>query len=86
MPIADIVVNTPASVLAAVGLWRLRRYGYLAGYFVAGFYLYASVFILVEAFAERPSDFWAIVIPQALAVLVAFALLIYLPRIRGHFR
>lgn len=86
LPAADILVNAPASILAAVGLWRLRRYGYLAAYFVAGLYLYASVFILIEAFAGRPPDFWAIVVPQALAVLVALVLLLYLPRVRRLFR
>lgn len=86
LPIADMVINAPASIVAAVGLWRMRRYGYLGGYFVAGFYLYASTFILWDAFAERPFGFWAIVIPQVVAVLVALALLIYLPRLRGYFR
>jgi ABC-type Na+ efflux pump permease subunit len=86
LPIADILVNAPASIVAAIGLWRLRRYGYLGGYFVAGFYLYASVFILVEAFTEQPPEFWAIVVPQVLAVAVALTLLFYLPRIRAQFR
>lgn len=86
LPIADIVINAPASILAAIGLWQLRRYGYLAGYFVAGFYLYASAFILVEALWERPPDFWAIFVPQILAVLVALTLLVYLPRVRDLFR
>ena len=86
LPVADIVVNAPASILAAVGLWRLRRYGYLAAYFVAGIYLYASVFILIDAFVERPPDFWTIIVPQALAVVVSVALLLYLPRVRSVFR
>lgn len=86
LPIADILINAPASILAAVGLWRLRRVGYLASYFVAGFYLYASVFILVDVFVERPPEFWAILIPQVLAVLVALTLLLYLPLIRYLFR
>lgn len=85
LPLADILINAPASIIAGVGLWRLRRYGYLAGYFVAGFYLYASTFIIVEAFEQHPADFWAILVPQVLAVVVAMALLIYLPQVRKHF-
>jgi hypothetical protein len=86
LPLADILINAPASMVAGIGLWRLRRYGYLAGYFVAGLYLYASTFIIVEAFEQRPPDFWAILVPQLLAVVVAVALLVYLPRTRGYFR
>lgn len=85
LPLADILVNAPASLIAGIGLWQLRRYGYLAAYFVAGFYLYASTFIIVEAFERRPPDFWAILVPQVLAVLVAVALLVYLPRLRPCF-
>lgn len=86
LPLADILINGPASIVAGVGLWRRRRFGYLAAYFVAGIYLYASAFILVEAFQERPPDFWAIVVPQVAAVLVAVVLLLYLPRVRRQFR
>lgn len=85
LPLADILINAPASMIAGVGLWRLRRYGYLAGYFVAGFYLYASTFIIVEAFEQHPADFWAILVPQVLAVVVAMALLIYLPQVQKYF-
>lgn len=86
LPLADMFVNAPATLVAAVGLWRLRRYGYVAGYFVAGIYLYASAFIIVEALETRPADFWAILIPQLLAVMVGVALLLYLPRARSLFR
>lgn len=86
LPLADILINAPASLLAAVGLWRLRRYGYVAGYFVAGLYLYASTFIIADALLTRPADFWAILVPQILAVAVALALLWLLPRWRPLFR
>ncbi len=29
-PVADIVINTPATIIAAIGLWRMRKYGYVA--------------------------------------------------------
>ncbi|MFC2031339.1 hypothetical protein ACFLWA_11515, partial [Chloroflexota bacterium] len=34
-PVTDILVNAPASILTAAGLWKLKRYGYLGSYFVA---------------------------------------------------
>ena len=84
-PITDILVNAPASIVAAFGLWRLKRYGYLAGFFVAGFYIYASVYILLEVIqggAPYPAE---IIVPQVLAVLVAVGLLIYPDRYRHLF-
>lgn len=84
-PIADILVNAPASILAAVGLWKLRRYGYVAAQFVAGFYTYASVEIFVEVVQGGPPYALEIVVPQVLAVAVAFALVFYLWRVQDAF-
>jgi len=45
-PITDILVNAPASMTATIGLWRMKRYGFVTTYFVAGFYIYASVLFI----------------------------------------
>jgi hypothetical protein len=85
-PVTDILVNAPASIIAAVGLWRLRRYGYIASQFVAGFYIYASVEIFVHVIQEGPPVPPEIVAPQVLAVAVAVVLVLYLWRIQRLFR
>jgi hypothetical protein len=77
-PVTDILVNAPASILAATGLWRLKRYGFVAAYFVAGFYVYASVEIFVHVFQSGPPFAVEILVPQILAVVVAAALVVYL--------
>ena len=79
-PVTDILVNAPASITAAVGLWRLKPYGFIAAYFVAGFYIYASVEIFVRVFQGGPPFAAEILVPQILAVIVAIALIIYLPK------
>jgi uncharacterized membrane protein (DUF2068 family) len=85
-PITDMVVNAPASIVAAVGLWRLKRFGHRAAYFVAGFYIYASVYIFVEVAQGGPPYAFEIVVPQVFAVLAAVALLILPERYRHLFR
>jgi hypothetical protein len=85
-PITDILVNAPASILAAVGLWKLKRWGYVAAQFVAGFYVYASVEIFVDVAQSGPPYPVEIVGPQVLAVLVALGLVFYLWRIQAMFR
>ena len=84
-PITDILVNAPASIIAAIGLWKLKPWGYPASQFVAGFYIYASVEIFVMGFQEGPPFPIEIFVPQVLAVLVAVALVFYLWRIRRLF-
>jgi hypothetical protein len=84
-PITDILVNAPASVAAAVGLWKMRQWGYAASQFVAGFYVYASVEIFIHVAQAGPPYAVEIVAPQVLAVLIAIALVAYLWRIRGQF-
>ena len=84
-PITDILVNAPASMIAAIGLWRMRRYGYVASQFVAGFYIYASVEIFVEVVQTGPPFAIEIIMPQVIAVAVAVILVVYLWRIQELF-
>ena len=84
-PVTDILVNTPASLIAAIGLWKLKKYGYVVSQFVAGFYIYASVEIFVHVIQAGPPYAIEIVAPQVLAVLVAIGLVFYLWRIQTLF-
>jgi predicted metallopeptidase len=84
-PVTDILVNAPASMIAAIGLWGMRRYGYVASQFVAGFYIYASVEIFVEVVQAGPPYLIEIVVPQVIAVAVATVLVVYLWQIREMF-
>jgi len=80
--VADILVNAPASILAAIGLWQMKRFGYVAAQFVAGFYIYASVEIFVMVIEQGGPLPVAIVVPQVLAIVVAIVLVGYLwPRL-----
>ena len=84
-PVTDILVNAPASMIAAIGLWRMRRYGYVASQFVAGFYIYASVEIFVDVAQAGPPYPVEIIVPQLFAVAVAVMLVVYLWRIQKLF-
>ncbi|MFL7790697.1 MAG: hypothetical protein AB8I69_01035 [Anaerolineae bacterium] len=84
-PITDILVNAPASIAAAIGLWKMKQWGYVTSQFVAGFYVYASVEIFVHVAQDGPPYAMEVAAPQALAVLIAVALVVYLWRIRDRF-
>ena len=85
-PIADILINAPASIIAAIGLWKLKRYGYAVSQFVAGFYIYASVEIFVDVAQAGPPYPMEIIFPQILAVIVAIFLIFYLWRVKDLFQ
>jgi hypothetical protein len=85
-PITDILVNTPASIIAAIGLWQGRRFGYIAAQFTAGFYIYGSVEIFVMVFQAPPPYPLEILVPQIAALIVAAFLVLYLWRIQNLFR
>jgi hypothetical protein len=85
-PVADILVHTPAALIAAFGLWRLRFYGYAAFLFVAGFYVYASVEIFVHVIQAGPPYPAAILGPQVFAVAVAAVPVACLRRMRRVLR
>ena len=85
-PMADFFINFPASILAGIGLWRMKRYGYVTAQFVAGFYLYASVLIFVDMFQgalPATPEIWA---PQTLAVLIGLVLVFGLWPVRDRFQ
>ena len=84
-PMADFFINFPLSVLAGIGLWRMRQYGYVAAQIVAGFYIYASMLIFVDMFQGRlpaSPEIWG---PQAFAVLMGLVLIFYLWPMREKF-
>jgi len=85
-PIADILINAPTSIIAAIGLWKLKRYGFVVSQFVAGFYIYASVEIFVKIFQGALPNLPEIIFPQILAVIVAFFLVFYLWRVKDLFQ
>ena len=84
-PVTDILVNAPASLIAAIGLWKMRQWGYVAAQFVAGFYVYGSVEIFVMLIRQGPPYPIEIVIPQVAAVSVAAFLVFYLWPLCGRF-
>jgi len=74
-PITDIVVNAPASIITGIGLIKMRNWSKFLAWFVAGFYIYASVEIFIDVIQEGillPE----IVIPQIFAIIVAIFLMI----------
>ena len=84
-PVTDMLVNAPASMIASIGLWKCKRYGYVASQFVAGFYVYASVEIFMRVIQGDLPNTLAILAPQILAVLVALGLVFYLWKIQNLF-
>ncbi len=85
-PVTDIIVNVPVSLIAAVGLWRLKRYGYIASQIFSGFAIYASVEIFVKAVQGDLAGSIEIIFPQIFAVLLAIVLIVYLWHKKDEFR
>jgi hypothetical protein len=84
-PVTDILVNAPASFIAAIGLWKMKQWGYVAAQFVAGFYIYGSVEIFVMTIQQGPPFPIEIVVPQMAAVITALFLVFYLWPLRTRF-
>ena len=84
-PVTDILVNAPASMIAAIGLWRMKRHGYVAAQFVAGFYIYGSVEIFVDVVQGGLPASIEILAPQVIAVILAVVMVVYLWQIQEKF-
>ncbi|MHA2298693.1 MAG: hypothetical protein ACXAEU_07405 [Candidatus Hodarchaeales archaeon] len=73
--IADLVIAAPASLLAAAGYWRLRRWGVLAGLFVTGTYIYGSISVYVMVLQAGPPYDLTLVIPPVFGIGLSLALI-----------
>ncbi len=85
-PMADFFINFPTSILAGIGLWRMKKFGYVAAQFVAGFYIYASALIFVDMFQgaiPNTPEIWA---PQLLAIVIGMVLVFGLWPVRDRFQ
>ena len=84
-PVADFFINFPVSVIAGIGLWQMRKYGYIASQFAAGIYIYASVLIfadMVQGDLAATPEIW---LPQGLAIAIGLILVFYLWTLRDQF-
>jgi hypothetical protein len=85
-PITDLLINVPTSIIAAIGLWRNKKYGYVASQIFSGFGLYASVEIFVKVFQGNLVNSAEIMIPQIITVILALILIMYLWKIKDDFK
>ncbi len=85
LPVADILINAPASILTAIGLWGMRKWGKYMAWFTAGFYLYASVEIFAHYAQLGELSNMAITLPQAVAVLAAVVVMVVSWKYRDRF-
>lgn len=85
-PVSDLLINVPTSIIAAVGLWRNKKYGYVASQIFSGFGLYASIEIFVKVIQGDLTNSAEIMIPQIITVALAMILIIYLWRIKEEFK
>jgi len=76
LPAADILINAPASILTAIGLWGMCRWGKYMAWFTAGFYLYASVEIFAHYAQLGELSKMEITLPQTVAVIMAILVMI----------
>jgi hypothetical protein len=85
-PIADTLINAPASIITGIGLWRMKKWGYAAAWFTSGLYLYASTEIFVHAWQNGVlTSALEITNPQTMAVLVAVVTMVLIWRKRESF-
>jgi hypothetical protein len=64
----------------------MKRIGYPASQFVAGFYIYASVYIFIELAENGPPYPIEILLPQVLAVITAMCLVVFGWRYKDRFQ
>lgn len=48
IPWADLLITGPLSLLAALGVWKMRSWGYLVGLMVCGIYLFGSALVYIS--------------------------------------
>ncbi|MFW9991004.1 MAG: hypothetical protein ACFFD4_02980 [Candidatus Odinarchaeota archaeon] len=75
--IPDLVIAAPASLLAAIGYWHLRRWGIFAGLFVTGTYIYGSIAVYVMVLQSGPPYDLTLIIPPVFGISLSLALIFW---------
>ena len=77
LPMADLWLTAPISLIAAHGLFREKRYGMVLGLVASGIYLLGSVIVYLYEFWVLASPSWYMIIPPIFGVAISVGFVTY---------
>lgn len=79
IPVADLLIAGPLSILAGIGLFNAKRWGIILGIACSGIYIYGSIQVYFLLIRNGPPYPWQLLLPPIFGIGIAtsFMYLIY---------
>lgn len=73
IPMADLLIAGPFSVLAGIGLLAAKRWGKILGIACSGIYIYGSIQVYFLLIRNGPPYPWQLLVPPIFGLGIAFS-------------
>ena len=80
IPLADLIVSAPFSLIAGVGLWRKKTWGIIFGLLTSGVYFFGSVQVYIMIFSKGYPYPMQMFIPPIFGLGIASGFLIWVSK------
>ncbi|MDX2190641.1 MAG: hypothetical protein SFY32_12330 [Bacteroidota bacterium] len=73
LPLADLIVTGPLSIISVIGLWKQKKWGLIAGLVTSGVYILGSVMVYIQIIWTGPPYKLQLVIPSLFGTAIALS-------------
>lgn len=77
MPMADLIVIGPVSIISAIGILKLKKWGAKFGILTAGAYIFSSVLVFIKLYWHGQPFPLKLIIPSVTGFIFGISFFIY---------
>ena len=75
--LADLLITAPISFVAGYGIGNQKKWGILAGWMIAGIYIYGSMLVYISVLQQNPPYPVDLIIPPIFGMVLSLGILIW---------
>ena len=68
IPILDLIITFPLSIISSIGLWKNRKFGITIGLVTCGVYLFGSILVLITVVWNGAPNPIHLILPAILGI------------------
>ena len=77
LPMADLLLTGPLSIIASIGIWKQKKWGRALGLMAGGIFVFGSIEVYIGLIWNGPPFPPELIIPPLFGIGIAVAFLIY---------
>ena len=72
IPMADLIITFPVSIIAAIGIYKQKKWGIYFGLLASGIYIFVSVLVFIKLFYLGSPYPLKLIVPALFGFIYAF--------------